>query len=117
MGTPKIPGQPAGTYARRILDRLLTDLSWNSSRLEGNTFRMGHRTELRQVVGDVVRGGMDKQATAHISSWTREHIDARDGERFREITERELLSLRERNFALYRVTPSEFKTWRKAWNR
>ena len=30
--------QPAGTYARQILNRLLIDLSWNSSRLEGNTY-------------------------------------------------------------------------------
>lgn len=30
--------QPAGTYARRILDRLLIDLAWNSSRLEGNQY-------------------------------------------------------------------------------
>lgn len=30
--------QPAGTYSKRILDRLLIDLSWNSSRLEGNTY-------------------------------------------------------------------------------
>lgn len=32
------PQKPAGTYARNILDRLLIDLSWNSSRLEGNTY-------------------------------------------------------------------------------
>lgn len=32
--------QPAGTYARNILNRLLVDLSWNSSRLEGNTYSM-----------------------------------------------------------------------------
>ena len=31
-------GRPAGTYARQILDRLLIDLSWASSRLEGNTY-------------------------------------------------------------------------------
>lgn len=29
--------RPAGTYAREIFNRLLIDLSWNSSRLEGNT--------------------------------------------------------------------------------
>lgn len=29
---------PAGTFARAILDRLLIDLSWASSRLEGNTY-------------------------------------------------------------------------------
>ncbi|MCD8536269.1 MAG: Fic family protein [Burkholderiaceae bacterium] len=30
--------RPAGTYARDILGRLLVDLSWASSRLEGNTY-------------------------------------------------------------------------------
>lgn len=30
--------QPAGTYSRKILNRLLIDLSYNSSRLEGNTY-------------------------------------------------------------------------------
>ncbi len=30
--------QPAGTFARQIFNRLLVDLSWNSSRLEGNTY-------------------------------------------------------------------------------
>lgn len=29
-----------GTYAKRILHRLLIDLSWNSSRLEGNTYSL-----------------------------------------------------------------------------
>jgi Fic family protein len=37
---------PAGTYARRILDRLLIDLSWNSSRLEGNTYSLLETEEL-----------------------------------------------------------------------
>src|SRR5688500_18346833 len=35
-GTPNIAPQAAGTYAKQILSRLLIDLSWNSSRLEGN---------------------------------------------------------------------------------
>ncbi len=30
----------AGTYIRQILDRLLIDLSWASSRLEGNTYSL-----------------------------------------------------------------------------
>ena len=36
----RLPGapQPAGTYFRKVMDRLLIDLSWNSSRLEGNTY-------------------------------------------------------------------------------
>lgn len=31
---------PAGTYFRKVMDRLLIDLSWNSSRLEGNTYSL-----------------------------------------------------------------------------
>jgi hypothetical protein len=30
----------AGTYAKQILNRLLIDLAWNSSRLEGNTYTL-----------------------------------------------------------------------------
>ena len=37
--TPDGP-RPAGTYARQIFSRLLIDLSWNSSRLEGNTYSL-----------------------------------------------------------------------------
>lgn len=37
-GRPEPPALPAGTYARRILERLLVDLSWASSRMEGNTY-------------------------------------------------------------------------------
>ena len=40
VGRPKMAAQPAGTYARQILNRLLIDLSWNSSRLEGNTYSL-----------------------------------------------------------------------------
>jgi hypothetical protein len=38
VGAVDVDTKPAGTYAREILDRLLIDLSWNSSRLEGNTY-------------------------------------------------------------------------------
>jgi Fic family protein len=39
-GTPAVSPLPAGTYARRILERLLVDLSWASSRMEGNTYNL-----------------------------------------------------------------------------
>ena len=38
MGRTPVGERPAGTYAREILGRLLVDLSWASSRLEGNTY-------------------------------------------------------------------------------
>ena len=40
IGARPMSGQPAGTYARQILNRLLIELSWNSSRLEGNTYSL-----------------------------------------------------------------------------
>ena len=38
MGSPPVANTPAGTFARDILNRLLIDLSWASSQLEGNTY-------------------------------------------------------------------------------
>jgi hypothetical protein len=40
VGTPSSPQPGAGTYAKHILNRLLIDLAWNSSRLEGNTYSL-----------------------------------------------------------------------------
>lgn len=40
MGRVGITDLPAGTYLRQVMDRLLIDLSWNSSRLEGNTYSL-----------------------------------------------------------------------------
>lgn len=39
-GKSEMDAAPAGTYARDLLGRLLIDLSWNSSRLEGNTYSL-----------------------------------------------------------------------------
>lgn len=38
--------QPAGTYARKVLEQLLIDLSWSSSRLEGNRYTLLATEEL-----------------------------------------------------------------------
>ncbi len=38
IGHSQMANRPAGTYAREIMNRLLIDLSWASSRLEGNTY-------------------------------------------------------------------------------
>jgi len=40
VGKQNFATEAAGTYARQILNRLLIDLSWNSSRLEGNTYSL-----------------------------------------------------------------------------
>ena len=40
IGKPSFAAAAAGTYAKQLLNRLLIDLSWNSSRLEGNTYSL-----------------------------------------------------------------------------
>ena len=40
IGTTNNAERPVGTHARQILDRLLVDLAWASSRLEGNTYSL-----------------------------------------------------------------------------
>ena len=40
IGSAQADAQPAGTHAMKVLSRLLIDLSWNSSRLEGNTYSL-----------------------------------------------------------------------------
>ena len=47
--------EPAGTYARQIFNRLLIDLSWNSCRLEGNTYSL-LETERLLSVGEQASG-------------------------------------------------------------
>ena len=85
---------------------------------EPDPFRMRYRAALRELVGVVVRGGMDlRQAATTIEAWVDESIAEQERERFREMVERELLSLHEGNFARYRITPSEFAAWQEAWNR
>jgi hypothetical protein len=55
MGRPPDGERPAGTYARTIYSRLLIDLSWNSSRLEGNTYSL-LETERLLKLGEAAEG-------------------------------------------------------------
>jgi Fic family protein len=55
IGRPADGERPAGTYARTIYSRLLIDLSWNSSRLEGNTYSL-LETERLLELGEAAEG-------------------------------------------------------------
>jgi len=61
VGRPDFAEQPAGTYARHILDRLLIDLSWNSSRLEGNTYSL---LDTRRLI----EFGKEAEGRAHLEA-------------------------------------------------
>ena len=56
--------RPAGTYARDILSRLLIDLSWSSSRLEGNTYSLLDTQRL--IERGTVAAGKDAKETQMI---------------------------------------------------
>lgn len=55
IGRPPGGERPAGTFARTIYSRLLIDLSWNSSRLEGNTYSL-LETERLLDLGEAAEG-------------------------------------------------------------
>jgi len=61
VGRPQIAEQPAGTYARQILNRLLIDLAWNSSRLEGNTYSLLDTRRLIEL-------GEEAEGRAHLEA-------------------------------------------------
>ncbi len=60
-GRPQGGAMPAGTYARRILEQLLVDLSWASSRMEGNTYDI-LQTERLIRFGEEAEGKDRKEA-------------------------------------------------------
>jgi Fic family protein len=55
LGPAGASTEPAGTYARHIAHRLLIDLAWNSSRLEGNTYSL-LETERLLSAGETAQG-------------------------------------------------------------
>jgi Fic family protein len=52
LGQVGLSALPAGTYLRQVMDRLLIDLSWNSSRLEGNTYSLLETQRLLELGED-----------------------------------------------------------------
>ena len=83
---------------------------------EPDPFRLKHRAALRQIVGDIVRRGLDRKAAiAHLASWAAANIEPTEREQFREIAENELLGLHEGNFARYQIRPAEFAAWQHVW--
>jgi hypothetical protein len=67
---------------------------------EPDPFWLRHRAHLREIVGEVIRGQMNrKEAASRIAAWSGEKIDPADRLRFTEVAETELMSLHEGNFA------------------
>ncbi len=83
---------------------------------EPDLFRLRYRLPLMEVIGDVVRGVMDKKAAvSFLSRRVPELVPAEDRGKFISMAESELSSLHDANFARFRIRPSEFDVWKKAW--
>ena len=84
---------------------------------EPDPFRFKHKAALRQIVGEVVRGRMDrKAAAAYVAAWVeKNHTPEAEREKLRDMAEAELISLHEGNFARHRIRPSEFEEWQQVW--
>jgi hypothetical protein len=79
-------------------------------------FRTHYRDLIRQAVYTVVYNKMDKLTSAqYISTFAKENISAQDVSRFIEVTEIEVSSLHEGNFARFKIRPSEFFEWHRLW--
>lgn len=83
---------------------------------EPDPFRLRHRQLLGEVVAQVVRGGLKKDAAAKfVRKQSGQLQDSGEAVRFAEMAESELLCLHEGNFARYQIRPSEFRAWKAKW--
>lgn len=97
QASPRV--EPAGTYSRAILNRLLIDLSWASSHLEGNTYSrldtleliehgkaahgkaaietqmiLNHKTAIELLVGNIDTAGFNRYTLMNLHSALAENL-------------------------------------------
>lgn len=82
---------------------------------EPDPLRLKYRTEIKELIGDVIRNREGQQsAIAHIEAWAEEHLKgvaAEEQAKFRLAVETDLACLHSGNYARYRITPLEFERW------
>ncbi len=83
---------------------------------EPDVFRLKYRTELREIIAELIRTGTGRaQVTAEIVQWAENRIRLDDRDAFVEVVEEELIELHEGNFARYKVLLSEYVAWKDVW--
>ncbi len=84
---------------------------------EPDPFRLRHRNLIIITVGEIVRGGLTKQAAVDaIKQKARKAVTVEDQAKFMEVVETELMSLHRGNIARFRLKPSEYDQWVKTWH-
>jgi len=83
---------------------------------EPDRFRLKYRTEIAELVSEIVRGQASRTAAVpRVKAYAATRIPAVDQPRFIEIAETELMNLHEGGIARYRVSPLEFERWQANW--
>lgn len=84
---------------------------------EPDPLRLRYRNLIITVIGDIVRGCIDKpRAVATIKQKASEAVAFDDRARFVEVIETELMSLHKGNIARFRLKPTEYDEWLKTWH-
>ena len=85
---------------------------------EPDPFRQKHREALFEIVQAIVLEHLGKKAAfQRIVAYAEKYIEADEQNQFRQVSENEVLGLHEGNFARYRITLLQFKTWQDIWNK
>lgn len=134
MGRTSADERPAGTYARDILGRLLVDLSWASSKLEGNTYSrldtqnlielgqvaqgkdaietqmiLNHKAAIEMLIEDADEVGFDAFTFKNLHAV----LSRADQAAFAEMLATALQQLHEGCIARYRLRRSEYRAWQQ----
>lgn len=84
---------------------------------EPDPFRIKYRTEMKELVHQIVAENMDLKKAIHAITEKAKSLASHDRPKFVETVETELLYLHEGNFARYKVTPAEFRRWNESWKQ
>ena len=84
---------------------------------EPDSFRLKHRTALREIIQTIVLERLNKKETlTRIATWVGKNVEVDEQDQFKGVIENEVLGLHEGNFARYQIKPSQFKAWQDVWN-
>jgi len=83
---------------------------------EPDRFRLRFRTELTEVVGDIVRR-LAPPTAEEVTKVAADHVPSEHLDDFVRMAVKELSDLHEGNYARFRLRPSEYRSWREAQAR
>ena len=79
---------------------------------EPDEFRLQYRSEIKTVVGEVVRNLVPaREVVEFVANWAKSNVPSANQSKFIGVVEAELVGLHEGNYARYPITPSQYDMW------